>query len=180
MGNKTPKKINFDHKKTIRKKNISITNDIFNPKIISSKTTTKKLTQNYKNNQKDTYRKTVIYEYNINNSNNDKNIKEQKLTKNNSLSVIKKLTENASKKLLFSKPNENKKSNSYYNIFNKEIKNDNENTNNKEIVISKNENTNERKNNFLDAFNGKKIKIIKYIAKQNIFVPKNEKNFQQL
>ena len=147
MGNKTPKKINFDHKKTIRKKNISITNDIFNPKIISSKTTTKKLTQNYKNNQKDTYRKTVIYEYNINNSNNDKNIKEQKLTKNNSLSVIKKLTENASKKLLFSKPNENKKSNSYYNIFNKEIKNDNENTNNKEIVISKNQNTNERKNN---------------------------------
>ena len=57
------------------------------------------------------------------------------------------LTENASKKLLFPKQNENKKSNSYYNILNKEIKNDNENTNNKEIVISKNQNTNERKNN---------------------------------
>ena len=158
-NNKNKSKISFDNKNNIynlKRKNMTLNDNCFTPKLISSiKTKQVKKTQinNKKNNYNDIKtnndnKKMLVYELNIDNPNynnkNNKN-KKQKISKTNSYSFIEKLGENACK--IFNSKNKINKNQD----LNNKTENNKEISNNK-IISSSNysnnltKNTNESRN----------------------------------
>ena len=158
-NNKNKSKISFDNKNNIynlKKKNITLNDNCFTPKLISS-ITTKLVKKSQINNKKDNCndiktnndnKKMLVYELNIDNPNyNNKNNrnKKQKMSKTDSYSFIEKLGENACK--IFNSKNKINKNQD----LNNKTENNKEISNNK-IISSTNyinnltKNTNESRN----------------------------------
>ena len=135
--------ISFDNKNKLKKKEITLKDESFSPKLISS-LSTKEIKQpkvNHMNNKRNNNTKKMIeYELDINNSNFNKKIDKPTVDKNDINSLIQKLGEKASQKIAQNKINFIRK-----NSIKKDIKNNTEITD-KKIITPNEENNNDNEN----------------------------------
>ena len=150
IDNKRIKKIEYENKKISKKKNISLNDTSFNPRLISSKTT-KIANQKYKNNKNNTNtntninnnsKKMYVYELNINNSNFNKKINKPKLNSIDINSFITKLGKNASKIFSSNRTDINHKNSNEKNLSKNKTENNYEINNKTKLIHSRNNSNN--------------------------------------